>query len=84
VTEELFDSIVNIAEEYLGPAAKRFMSRQIIHHLHKNPVEITLEDMPNLVEWVRVTVSLLTEDKTIVDDFAKRLLNLADIKTEAV
>lgn len=83
MTEELFDALVAIAEEYLGPAAKRFMSRQITHHLNKKPAEITLDDLPKLVEWVRITIALLTEDKTMVEDFASRLLQIADIKTEA-
>ena len=83
MTEELFESVVSIAEEYLGPAAKRFMSRQIINHFNKKPADITLEDLPKLVEWVRVTVALLTEDKSTVEDFASRLLQLGEVKTEA-
>lgn len=82
MTEMLFEAIVGIAEEYLGPAAKRFMSRQIIYHLHKQPVEVTLQDLPKLVEWARVTVALLTEDRSLVEDFSSRLLSLSELKAE--
>ncbi len=82
MTEELFEAIVSITEEYLGPAAKRFMSRQIIYHLHKEPMDVNLEDLPKLVEWARITIALLTEDKGMVDEFARRLLSLADTGAE--
>lgn len=74
----LFDEIVIITEEYLGPASKRFISRQIAFHLQKDPSEITAQDIIILVDWMRVTLALLTEDHTTVDSFAERLLNLAN------
>ncbi len=78
MTDELFDAIVGIAEEFLGPTAKRFMSRQIIFHLQKNPTDVSVADIPKLAEWTRVTVALLTEDKGMIDNLIGRLLQLSE------
>ncbi len=78
MSDDLFESIVNIAEEYIGPPAKRFMSRQIISHLQKDPNEIVLSDIPLLADWTRITVALLTEDKEMVESFIQRLLKLSE------
>lgn len=69
----LYDQVVDIAEEYLGPAAKRFISRQITFHLDKKPAELTKSDLPKLVEWVKVSLALLTDDKKVVDDCQTKL-----------
>lgn len=78
MSDNLFDSIVSITEEYIGPPAKRFMSRQIISHLQKNPNEIVLSDIPILADWTRITVALLTEDKEMIESFIQRLLKLSE------
>lgn len=74
---ELFDRVVSITEEYLGPASHRFVVRQIGSHLNKTPGEITPEDIPTFVEWAKLTLALVTEDKQIVEDYATKLTRLA-------
>ena len=74
----LLDELVGITEEYLGPAAHRFIDRQIIFHLDKEPSEILPEDIPRLAVWMRVTVALLTEDRSLVEDFTQRVLELGE------
>lgn len=73
---ELFDQIVGITEEYLGPAAPRFIARQVSFHLGKNPEELTYADIPQLAEWTQVTLALLTEDKAMVREFASKIISL--------
>jgi hypothetical protein len=67
-----------VTEEYLGPAGRRFINRQIIFHLEKQPIEVVPEDLPELVEWMRVTIALLTEDRNTVKEFSQRILALVD------
>lgn len=69
----VFEQIVLITEDYLGPASRRFISRQISFHLDKQPEEVTVDDIPSLAEWVTLTLSLLTKDKRIVAEFSRKM-----------
>ena len=73
----LYEEILIITQDYLGPAAQRFIDRQIAFHLHKKPQEITKEDVPDLVEWVSVTLASLTEDTIAVKKCSDRISDLA-------
>jgi len=72
----IYRKAVQITTDYLGPAAERFIYRQITFHLRKEPQFLTKEDIPQLAEWVKVSIAILTEDKKMVDDFTKRILKL--------
>ena len=74
----LFDQITSITEEYLGPAAERFVARQISFHLSKTPAEFNNDDLPIFIEWATVTLSLLTEDTAIIDEFTAKLTELQE------
>ena len=77
----LYDTIVDVLTYYLGPAAPRFVDRQIEFHLHKSPQEITAADLERLIEWIRVSLSLLTHDRRIVDECTQRLTQLYEQTT---
>lgn len=72
----LFASAVDISTEYLGPAGERFMRRQISTHLNIDPENIQKKDFEELVEWVRLTFAVLTDDMNNVNDFANKLMSL--------
>ncbi|HET9174367.1 MAG TPA: hypothetical protein VFN56_03735 [Candidatus Saccharimonadales bacterium] len=74
---KLFDQVVRITHVYLGPAADRFIVRQIQNHLHKSPQELTRSDLTRLIDWIRVAVSLLTEDTEIIEEYTAQLELLA-------
>lgn len=74
----LFDQVVDITEEYLGPASNRFVERQVTFHLNKKPNQLTKKDLDKLAEWIKVSMALLTEDKKIVDDCEKQILALGN------
>jgi hypothetical protein len=76
MTETLYDSIVKVVSFYLGPAAPRFVDRQITFHLQKSPEEVTVEDLQRLTEWMRVSLALLTDDRAVVDECARKLIQL--------
>jgi hypothetical protein len=73
----LYERIIHVTEDYLGPAAKRFVDRQIVSHLNKPPERILPEDIPALTEWTAAVFSLLTEDHRTVQEFTRRLEELA-------
>jgi hypothetical protein len=76
MAKSIYQQAVQISKDYLGPAAERFISRQITFHLHKEPELLTKKDIPQLAEWVKVSITILTDDKKMVDDFTVRILKL--------
>lgn len=73
----LYQEVVKVTHVYLGPAADRFIARQVENHLHKNPEDLTKKDLLGLIDWIRVVVSLLTEDSEIIEEYVKELYKLA-------
>ena len=76
--ELLYDSVVRVTHVYLGPAADRFIARQVQNHLQKNPEQLSHEDLKKLIDWIRVTVSLITEDSEIVEEYIHQLSLLTE------
>lgn len=81
LTGQLYLQVTKVTEEYLGPAAERFVARQISFHFNKSPESLSSEDLPKLIEWSKVTFGLLTDDRSIVDEYARRLAKLAEEKS---
>jgi hypothetical protein len=79
----IYESVVGITHDYLGPAADRFIARQVHNHLHKEPEKITKEDLSQLVDWIRVAVSFLTDDTQIVEEYIEQLQQLSRGATKA-
>ena len=78
---ELYSKVVRVTHVYLGPTADRFIARQVHHHLHKEPEELSAADLLRLIDWIRVAVSLLTEDSEVVEEYAEQLRKLARQET---
>jgi len=78
----LYDKLIRLTHVYLGPAADRFISRQIQNHLNKEPRDLTREDLLQLIDWIRVTVSLLTDDNEVVEEYIAQVRNLAMAQDE--
>jgi hypothetical protein len=76
-TGELYRQVTEITEEYLGPAAGRFVARQISFHFNKPPEALANEDLPKFLEWTKVTFGLLTEDQSIINEYAEKINRLA-------
>ncbi len=75
-TAPLYTELVDISRDYLGPAAERFIERQITTHLHKKPSEVNRQDLVKLIDWIKLAFALLTNDSHLVDEYIKRLLVL--------
>jgi hypothetical protein len=73
-----YDVILNITKDYLGPAASRFVDRQINSHLRKSPSELQKGDIPMLAIRIRSGLMVLTRDENTVQEAYKRLAAVAD------
>ncbi|HET9098605.1 MAG TPA: hypothetical protein VFN51_03225 [Candidatus Saccharimonadales bacterium] len=80
----IYAQVVRVTHVYLGPAAERFIDRQVENHLHKPADKITRSDLHSLIDWVRVVVSLLTDDKDIIEEYLWELEKIADPKIKRV
>lgn len=74
----LYREVTDIAEDYLGPVAPRFIDRIIENHLHIPPSEMTAKDLPKLITWVKLSVSLVTDQQDDIDEFVSRLEHLTN------
>jgi hypothetical protein len=69
----VYDQAVHITEPYLGPAASRFVDRQIRNHLHKEPGDLTENDLSQLIHWMRLAISVLTADSHVVNEYISQI-----------
>lgn len=76
-TSSIYQKLVTITNAYLGPAAERFINRQIENHLSKEPPDIKSGDLVELIDWLKLSLSMLTEDKEIVEEYTRELYKLA-------
>ncbi|MDB5175964.1 MAG: hypothetical protein JWM81_822 [Candidatus Saccharibacteria bacterium] len=72
----LYARVVRVTHVYLGPAADRFIARQVQNHLDKKPEDISNEDLLMLIDWIRVAVSLITDDSEIIEEYMTQLRRL--------
>lgn len=75
-SEIYYNKILKITEDYLGPAADRFLNRQINTHLQKSPNEITKSDVHMVAVLIRSRLVVLTHNQRTVDEAFKRLKSL--------
>jgi hypothetical protein len=78
---DLYKSVIRVTHRYLGPAAERFIDRQIRNHLDKEPEQLTKQDLSQLVDWVRAAISLITDDAAVVEEYITQLQKLAQHKS---
>lgn len=74
--EKTYKKIIAITADYLGPAAERFVYRQIEHHIKKDPKNLTNADLVDLIEWLAVSLAFLTEDKHMLKEYRERLIEI--------
>lgn len=73
----LLDQVYEVSEDYLGPATERFISRQIATHLKKRPDKLTRNELDELIDWIKLSFAMLTNDADIVREYAYRLSLIA-------
>lgn len=78
--DPLFKQMVATSEKYLGPVSERFIRRQIETHLEIEPEKITQQDIPKLLEWVRLAFAMISNDTKENEAFIADLLALSQTK----
>ena len=73
----LYNDVVTITYEYLGPAADRFVVRQIRNHLQKDPAQLKREDLRQLIDWIQLAMRLISNDPEDVDRYVADLERIA-------
>ncbi len=69
-----YEQLITVTQDYLGPASKRFIDRQISFHFNsKSPENLTKEDVSKLADSVRISLGLLTQDKNMVSEAEGRI-----------
>jgi hypothetical protein len=76
----LYDEVVRITYQYLGPAADRFVVRQIRNHLGKDPGELRRKDLRQLIDWIQLAMRLISNDDEVIDRYIAELEILAQQK----
>lgn len=76
-TQSLYDDVVTITYDYLGPAADRFVVRQIRNHLRKDPGELERKDLRQLIDWIQLAMRLISNDSQVIDHYMEDLETLA-------
>jgi ribosomal protein S13 len=75
--QPVYDELVKVTHVYLGPAADRFIARQVENHLNKSVAQLSRDDLGELVDWIKAVVSLLTEDSEIIEEYISELRKLS-------
>jgi hypothetical protein len=78
--KNLYDEIIQVSENFLGPAGERFIRRQIITHLGIEPEQLQKKHLPELVDWLRLALAVLSSDTSHVKDFGNQVLALGNKK----
>ena len=69
--------VLEVSQDYLGPAAQRFFDIQISTHLGKECRQINNKDLVKLIDWIRLSFALLTDDGALADEYIRRLTFVA-------
>lgn len=76
IQTELFRKLIKASTGYFGPATERFLEAQIEHVLHKTPAELTPHDIPKLVDWLSLCVSMISNDTDKITQYVERVSKL--------
>ncbi|HSX05245.1 MAG TPA: hypothetical protein VLF69_02155 [Candidatus Saccharimonadales bacterium] len=77
MANSLYDEVVTITYHYLGPAADRFVVRQIRNHLQKDPEQLQRKDLRQLIDWIQLAMRLISNDTEVIDRYITDLEHLA-------
>lgn len=82
-SSSVYDQVVKVTHVYLGPAADRFIERQVENHLHKSPEQLSEADLESLIDWIQAVVALITDNNEIIEEYTAELRKLARASNNA-
>ena len=59
----LYDDVLNVAKDYMGPTAERFVNRQLNRYLDIEPHQLTEQHLKELAKWCCTSGKLVMRDK---------------------
>ena len=74
----LYQRVVDVTQDYFGPTADRFITRQIRNHLNKEPEQLEKKDLKGLINWISLAMSLLVDDEKLIKQFVGELKSLTN------
>lgn len=77
MTQDLYSQLVQILEPYLGPSTDRFVSRHIEAHFNKSVEQVSRSDIPELATWIKLSMSILSDDTQLIRRCEQKVLGLA-------
>ena len=63
----LYDDVLNVARPYLGPAAEKFVSRQIDHHLATDAQNLARQHLDELAKWCLISGKLIMNESQAIE-----------------
>ncbi len=78
MSQEYYNQILTITEDYLGPAAGRFIDRQINSYLGKSPQTLQKGDIHMLAIRIRSGLMVITKDELVVQEAFHRIAAVGD------
>lgn len=76
--QTVYQQVVDVSHVYMGPAAERFIDRQVKNHLGKEPAQLTAHDILSLIDWIRIAISFLTENSDLIEEYIHQLQRIAN------
>lgn len=72
-TSSLYSKVLKTTYRYLGPASERFINRQISNHIGKHPEDLERRDLSELINWIEVSMTVLTNDQELISEYIGKL-----------
>ncbi len=65
----LSSAVITVVTDYLGPAAEKFVNRQVTHHVGRGVTLETLsaESLPELFKWIEISSKLLIDQEKVAE-----------------
>ena len=71
----LYNDVIDLARPYLGPAAEKFVSRQISTHLNVNADQLAGQHMEELSKWCLMSGKLVMAEAK-AQEFSQKVKSL--------
>ncbi len=71
----LYDNLLEVARPYLGPAAEKFVQRQITTHLCVSPKQLTGQNLEELSKWCLISGKLVMAEAK-AQEFSQKVKSL--------
>ncbi len=68
----LFNDVIELARPYLGPAAEKFVSRQVSGHLDVSSDQLTGRHLEELSKWCFISGKLIMPEAK-AEEFSRRV-----------